>query len=445
MGVLVGLIAVLTVAMAAGLGGKVREILGGGANAIQLGMNGQLAAAQSGGGLSLSGGIVSSPEPPILSTPPGTVASVRPGQSLGTVVVLSAMDPQGWSLVWSASGLPSWLSLSSSGQLSIVSVPPSTSSTISFPFTAQVANAAKSASGSFSVSLVNSPPVATAASGQLATVRPGQAGGQIASIGWTDADLDPVGISTSGLPAWLSLDASSGVLSIVSSPPPVSSDTPFAFTATASDGKGGTVSQSYSVLLVNSPPSISTPPGQLASLYSGAGPQAIATFSATDPNSDPIAWSASGLPSWLSLSSSGALSIPSGQTAPSPASATSYPFTVSASDGKGGTASASYSVSVSTPSCASFLATWPNWGTQTYLAGTPGTPYNSNINCFYAVSGASGGNCPGFGPLGGLEFCTVNYIGGAWRYACGCNGSTFLGTYPSASSPILPIDFSQHN
>jgi len=355
------------------------------------------------------------------------------------------VDPQGWSLVWSASGLPPWLSLSTSGQISIVSAPPSAASTISFPFTAQVANAAKSASASFSVSLVNSAPVPTAAPGQLAAVRPGQVNGQIASIGWTDADSDVVGISSSGLPAWLSLDASSGALSIVSSPPPASSDTPFTFTATASDGKGGTASQSYSVLLVNSPPAISTPAGQLAALYSGTGPQTIATFAATDPNSDAIVWSASGLPSWLYLSSSGVLSIPTGQTAPSPATATSYPFTVSAVDGKGGTTSGSYSVSVSTPSCASFLATWPNWGTQTYLMGTPGVPYSANINCYYAVGGATNGQCPGYGPLGGLEFCTVNYVAGAWRYACNCNGSNFTSTIPNSGSPILPIDFSQHN
>ena len=98
----------------------------------------------------------------------------------------------------------------------------------------------------------------------------------------------------------------------------------------------------YDILTVNDRPVWSTAAGSLGSFNEGSS--VSATVSATDEEGNPVTYSSSNLPEWLSLnSSSGALT----GTAPSVSADTTYSFNISASDGVNTSSSRSFSLVVS--------------------------------------------------------------------------------------------------
>lgn len=98
------------------------------------------------------------------------------------------------------------------------------------------------------------------------------------------------------------------------------------------------------VLYINNTPAWSTAAGNVGSF--GELQNVSFTITATDPESQAITYSASGLPVWLSLNSS--TGVISG-TAPTANSATTYSFTATASDGSNTSSSRSFNIIV-TPS-----------------------------------------------------------------------------------------------
>jgi hypothetical protein len=187
------------------------------------------------------------------------------------------------------------------------------------------------------VSGTNSAPSWVTASGQVGTVRPvASSGSVIATLSATDLDGNALSYSASGSPVWASL-SSSGVLSIAAgqTSPQVSSDQSFSFSATVSDGIASPVVRSFSLLVLNSPPTISS--SSSLSIPVGGTPVAL---SASDVNGDAISWSMTGSFPGLSLKSDGTWTGVASTVG-------TYSPVVSASDGKGGVSSQTLSAVVS--------------------------------------------------------------------------------------------------
>jgi hypothetical protein len=167
--------------------------------------------------------------------------------------------------------------------------------------------------------------------------------------------------SAAGLPPWLSLSAA-GTLT---GTPPVGGTA--AFTVTVKDSAGS--SQTAALTLpVNSPLAISTasplPPATLGAIYS----QAIASTG----GSGAYKWSATGLPSWLSLSANGILT----GTPPAVGDAT---FTLTVTDSNGLARSGPFALSVIQPPLAI--------RTLQLSGGTTAAPYSQSL-------AATGGTAP---------------------------------------------------
>ena len=231
---------------------------------------------------------------------------------------------------WSATGLPSWLSVSPAGQVS--GTPPSGSAG-SFGFTAKVLDASgHSASAPLSLQ-VNLPPPGPLS---IVTTSPLPDGreGSVYNFGFVaTGGKAPYEWSATGLPAFLNLAPSGSLTGI----PSVGSAGPYSFTATVSDALGNKVSGTFG-LKVDSLTSLGITTSLLPPATVGV-PYSVA-FAATG-GTLPYAWSASGLPSWLSLSQAGQLSGTPPAGAP-----VSLSFTVSVGDSAGSKASGMFSLTV---------------------------------------------------------------------------------------------------
>lgn len=356
LGILIGVVAVLAVAAASTLGKKVSNVFGGSGNAISLSQQGLQPTG--GMGFVLAGGLGGNLAPGI-TTLAGPVVSVRPLQAAGALMGLSAVDPNGDPLYWSSTGLPAWAALSAGGTLSLLSPPPAAASTLSFPFTAMVSDGqGGSDSRSFSIFVVNSPPAIATSSIPASVV--GTAYSTSLSASDPDGDAVSWSVASGATPAGLSLDGASG--SISGTPTAAG---PWAFTAQASDGRGGTASQAFSGSALGSVSwSGSTlPAGAAGSPYSAQLPAAVLSGGGA------LSYSvSSGLPAGLSFDAS-TRTVSGTPTATAVGSQT---LSASALGSLGGSATASFPLSIS---AAAFSA----WTGTTLAAATQGTAYSTAI------------------------------------------------------------------
>ncbi len=293
------------------------------------------------------------------TVPIATGISVSPSSlAAGTVGVaysqtISASGGTGsFTFSVTAGTLPAGLSLSSSG---VLSGTPSTAATSSFTITAD--DGASTGSRTYSVT-IGTPVTISTASLPGGTV--GLAYNQtIVATGGTGAYTFSVSAGT--LPAGLSLNGASGVLSGT----PTTAATS-AFTVTATDGNGRTGSRAFSVTIAAgiavNPASlpaatVGTPYSQSVSATGGTGSY---TFSLT----------AGTLPAGLALNAS------TGAITGTPTSATAATFTITATDSNSATGSRSYTLTVN----AAITVNPPS-----LPAGTVGAAYSTTIN-------AAGGN-----------------------------------------------------
>ena len=250
-------------------------------------------------------------------------------------------------LTFTATGLPAGLAIDTSGQ--ITGTP-----TTAGPNTVTVtANDGRGGTGRRrsrlgTIATANVAPVVTNPGSQSGTV------GEAVSlqIVATDGNGDALTYSATGLPAGLVISAA-GL--ITGTPTTAGANT---VTVTANDGRGGTASATFSwtIAAANVAPVVTNPGAQSGTV--GVAVTALQIV-ATDGNSDPLAFSATGLPAGLVISAAGLVTG-------TPTTAGSDTVTVTANDGRGGTASATFSWTIAAANVAPVVT---NPGSQSGTVG----------------------------------------------------------------------------
>jgi hypothetical protein len=95
---------------------------------------------------------------------------------------------------------------------------------------------------------INNTPLWTTASGNIGTF--GELQNVSATIAASDPEAQTISYTASGLPSWLSINSSTGVVS--GTAPAVSTSTTYTFSATASDGQNTSASRSFNVIVTPS-------------------------------------------------------------------------------------------------------------------------------------------------------------------------------------------------
>ncbi|HSM42669.1 MAG TPA: putative Ig domain-containing protein, partial [Afifellaceae bacterium] len=242
-------------------------------------------------------------------------------------------DPDGDSLTFSATGLPTGLSISSAGVIS-GTLPADASQ--SGPYTVVVtANDGEggTVTDTFTWTVNNPAPVVDSAIADQ-TSDDGDTVSLDVSGNFSDPDGDTLTYSATGLPTGLSI-SSAGVISGIL-PADASQSGPYTIVVTANDGEGGTITDTFT-WTVNNPAPVAN--GTLPSA-SGAPDSAITPIDVSgafvDPDGDPLNFSATGLPTGLSIDPVTGMISGTVAAAVSPGP---FSVTVTADDGQGGSLS----------------------------------------------------------------------------------------------------------
>jgi hypothetical protein len=225
---------------------------------------------------------------------------------------LPGSDPDGQSVTYSATGLPSGLTLAAS--TGRISGTPTTEGTYSVAAAVTDGLLTANATFSWTIRLANRAPVFTAPANQSTSV------GQAVSLQLvaTDPDNDPITFVATGLPAGVTIASSTGL--ITGTPTAEGSSS---VTVTASDGRLFTSrSFTWTVSSINTAPVLTNPGNQTHDVNQGV----ILQLAATDANSDALTFSATGLPTGLSLTTAGRI-------AGIPTAAGTFPVTIEVTDG----------------------------------------------------------------------------------------------------------------
>jgi len=264
---------------------------------------------------------------------------------------------------WSATGLPSWLTLSTAGVLS--GTPPKGSAG-NVGFTVTVTDAVKNFISAPLTIRVNPATPISIAPAQLSPATEGTrysvtftASGGAGTYTW----------SASGLPVWLTLSTSGNL----SGTPPAGSAGAYNFSVTVNDVTGAGATQAFT-LTVNPLPLVITTasPLPLATENTPYRTQLTAIGGKT-----PYQWSGSGLASWLSLDAAGVLN-----GTPPPRSAGAIAFTATVTDGLGTKQVAAFTLPIAAAS-----------GALTIITASPLAP--AATGTFYSQKlSATGGRPP---------------------------------------------------
>ena len=286
--------------------------------------------------LSANAGGVSVLIAPATSTPVMTTSSLANGQAgvAYTPVQLIASGGSGI-YFWSATGLPPGLSVSTAGVLSGTPTHIGTFN-VSFTVTDPVSGFFSTQETPFSLSIAAPSPALTI---NTSSIPQGEIGviysQQIAATGGYGAYTWSI---SSGTPP-LSINPSTGVLS---SSGPLSGGNDSMFTVTVIDAAGDSATSPTYTLLVDGAVSIST-----SFLPSAPIGESWASTLIASGGSASYTWSATGLPSWLSLAS--ATGVLSGTPPAGTSTSTPLGFNVTVTDSVGGTKTSALNLSVTMP------------------------------------------------------------------------------------------------
>ncbi len=149
-------------------------------------------------------------------------------------------DPDGDALVYSASGLPTGITIDSGSGVISGALDSSASQTGPYVISVSVDDGVSSVVFTgFSISVLNIAPVAAA--DQTVAINEGEALNLDMSAQFSDADNDAITYTATGLPTWAGIDPVSGVIS-GTVPPDASLGGAFVVTVSADDGDGGVAS-----------------------------------------------------------------------------------------------------------------------------------------------------------------------------------------------------------
>ena len=256
---------------------------------------------------------------PLVAVPGVAPAMTSPGNQVNAVcdeVSLSLSDSDGDPLTWTATGLPAGLSIDpSSGTISGTPAP-SAASPMPYNVTVTASDGSTSASQSFTWAInyvgISSPGDQANTNGDVVSL-PMSASTAGASLSY----------SATGLPPGLTIDPVSGIIggTLAST---ADAGSPYVATVTASDGSHSastTFNWTVAHLAVTAPGDQVNREAAAVSLQLQAG----------DSDHDALTWTATGLPSGLTLSSSTGLIA--GTLAASAHGSSPYQVTVTASDG----------------------------------------------------------------------------------------------------------------
>jgi len=279
------------------------------------------------------------------------VAGTIPAQSMARNVASSLSvagyftDANGDALTFTATGLPAGLAISTAGVIS--GTPTAALGNVTVTVTAADGRGG-TVSKAFTLTIANTAPTAPAIANQTAAVG---AAWSFTAPAFSDANGDALTYTISGMPSWMSFNASTRVLS--GTPKPVGTWT---ITLTATDPSGAAVSKAFKVTTPNVAPTAGTVPNQSLARNIAGSISVAAHFA--DANGDALTFTASGLPTGLSISAAGVISgTPT-------AALGAYTVTVTAADGRGGTVSKAFTLTV-----ANSAPTAPTIANQTATAG----------------------------------------------------------------------------
>ena len=281
------------------------------------------------------------------NTPPtvGTKTADQTNNDGDTVAGVNAAtaftDANGDPLTYTASNLPAGLTISSAGMISGTVAKNATPGTYAVVVTATDDKGAATTE-TFNWAIKDVPP---ATNGTLPnqTYADGQAGIAIStSQGFTDSNGNALTYSGAGLPAGLSIDPTTGKITGTidhdaskNAPSTTGSgatlDGKYTVMVTASDGLGGTATQTFTIDSKNTAPVVGT---KTADQSNNDGDTITAVNAATafsDPNGDALTYTASSLPAGLTISAAGVIT---GKIANNAAPGT-YAVVVTATDDKG--------------------------------------------------------------------------------------------------------------
>jgi large repetitive protein len=352
---------------------------------------------------------------PALSISPGTLGVATVGDRFSTQLKATGGSGKGYS--FTGDSLPAWLKVSSTGLLS--GTPPATASSSSSFMVTVTDNAKGAGSASYTLSV---DPALLLSPTTLTVVTVGNPfSTQLTAAGGSGTGYVFTGVN---LPGWITL-SSSGLLS---GTPTTAIGSPFHFTVTAADSNAGTVSHAYS-LTVN--PALAIKP---TALVATMGDILNTQLKATGGSGMGYAFTASGLPAWLTLTSTGLLSGMPPATTGSPLA-----FTVTVTDSNSATGSHAFSLTIDpaltiTAGTLGVATTGDKFSTQLTAAGGSGTGYRFTASSLPA----------------GLTLSSAGLLSGTPTAAAGSpflftvtltdsNGGSVSHTYSLAVNPALVV------
>jgi LmbE family N-acetylglucosaminyl deacetylase len=237
---------------------------------------------------------------------------------------ITATDADGDTLGYAAIGLPAGLAINTStGQISGT---PTTAGTSNVTIAVSDGRSGSdTASFTWTVVPANVPPVLTNPGNQSGTV-----GAALSlQIAASDADSDTLGYAAIGLPAGLSINTGSGLITGVPTAAGTSS-----VTIAVADGRGGndTAGFTWTVTPANVAPVLNDPGNQTGTVGVAVNLQ----LAATDANGDALNYNAAGLPAGLSINSA------AGRISGTPTTPGSSNVTIAVNDGRGGSDTGSF-------------------------------------------------------------------------------------------------------
>ncbi|MCJ7725043.1 MAG: putative Ig domain-containing protein, partial [Acidimicrobiia bacterium] len=239
---------------------------------------------------------------------------VDPGQQTASEgdpvsVAMTATDPEGDDFTWSATGLPSGLSIDPisgviSGVVGFGAAPGSPYHSVITATDDGVPSASGAALVDWTVLDVNQAPVVTNPGAQASV----EGDPVTLPVAGNDPDGNTLTWSATGLPAGLSITAASGTISGIVDYS-ASTGSPHAVVVTATDDGvpvlATQVAFSWTITDVNRTPVVTDPGNQT----DAEGDPVLLAVSGTDPDGDILTWTAAGLPAGLSIDpSSGEIS-----------------------------------------------------------------------------------------------------------------------------------------